>query len=236
MRPGAFPTAKPMSAFFGRRQSAGGSRLHACTAGRWLPSARIRRRRRPRSRRERGHADRNVDAELDIGLDPAATVLDADRIASAVENELRAHIPAFLSARIRVKPHRLEAATSQIHKRQDGHVHGNAGHHHAPAPVQMQSRLAQGLLEIIETPAVVSECGSQSCRLTISSEPRWPSDGMAGSRKSCHSVETGPPMKATSLPLNRMNSLPSFVSISRGETETLAFAMSEPSGQAHRHS
>ena len=43
-------------------------------------------------------------ADADIGVDPAMKVSDADKIASALESEAAAHIPAFAGARIRISP------------------------------------------------------------------------------------------------------------------------------------
>ena len=174
-------------------------------------------------------------AELDIGVDSAATVGDADKIASALEKELSAHIPAFLSARIRVKPHRLEAATSQIHKRQDGHVHGPAGHHHAPAPVKMRGRLAQGLLEIIETPAgarmrfTVSQADDQ-LRATVAIKREGGETEVLPLRRD------GPTYESDIAPAEP-HELTGELRLDReGQTETLAFVMSGPGGHPHQHS
>src|SRR5215207_8479849 len=93
-------------------------------------------------------------AELDIRVDPMTSVRDADKTATALEKELAAHIPAFTSARIRIRPHQGEAAAvPHLHDRARGHIHGLGGHHHAPEPVAVQGRLAQGIIEIIDTPA-----------------------------------------------------------------------------------
>lgn len=77
-------------------------------------------------------------AEMDVGVDPTTSVSDADRIVSALERELATHIPAFSSARIRVRPLQDTASVSP----ERSHDHGGDGHHHAAAPGSVCERSA----------------------------------------------------------------------------------------------
>jgi hypothetical protein len=176
-------------------------------------------------------------AELDIGVDPTTTVREADKIASALEKELAGHIPAFLSARIRVRPYQADAATSlHIRSQKDGHAHADAGHHHAPEPVEMHGRLAQGLLEIVETPAgermrfTISHSVDDQLRATVAINRAGGETEILPLRRDGATYESEfapaePHEFAAELRLNR-----------EGETETLPFAMSEPRAHSHRHS
>jgi cation diffusion facilitator family transporter len=82
-------------------------------------------------------------AELDVAVDETTTVAEADRIASALEHELAAHLPAFATARIRVRPTRSGAGSAPMtnahthahdsgeHAASHRHAHSTAGHGHA---------------------------------------------------------------------------------------------------------
>lgn len=87
-----------------------------------------------------------LQADLDIALDGGLTVGEAEAITTAFEKELAEHIPALSGTRIRVRSHDpMRQGTRQPH-------HGHSGHHHAPKPVPVQGELAEGILEIIDTP------------------------------------------------------------------------------------
>jgi cation diffusion facilitator family transporter len=76
--------------------------------------------------------------ELDIGVDGAASVRDADQITAMLEKELAAHLPALGRARIRVRPEQAGAAPhahghGHAHDHKHGHGHGHDrphDHHH----------------------------------------------------------------------------------------------------------
>lgn len=85
--------------------------------------------------------------EFNVAVDGDATVREAEAVSSAVERQLRDHIPALSVAHVRVRP---ASGTIDDHP---GHQH--AGHHHAPAPapVPVSGELAEGVLEIVQTPS-----------------------------------------------------------------------------------
>lgn len=91
-------------------------------------------------------------AELDVAIDGHATVYAADALASSIEHELLAHLPALQSARIRIRP--VEAGATVNADENRIKQHGNHQHEHAaPEPVSVHGHLASGMIEIIDTPA-----------------------------------------------------------------------------------
>lgn len=79
-------------------------------------------------------------AEVDIAVAGDTTVAQADALAGALEGELMSHLPPLKSAHIRV---RSSEATESAHS------HGHA----APAPVEVRGKLAEGRIEIVDTPS-----------------------------------------------------------------------------------
>ncbi len=88
-----------------------------------------------------------LNTELDVALDGSMSVSDADAIAMQFEHELTEHVPALSSARIRVRPYDPASVEPLV----DHNVASHAGHH-APNPVAVRGELAEGLMEIIDTP------------------------------------------------------------------------------------
>ena len=95
--------------------------------------------------RWQGH---RLAAELDIAVDPEASVREADAITTQFEREILTHVPAISSARIRARPHDPAAHGTQ-EKNPDDH---GAHRHHAPEPVGIDGGLATGKIAIIDTP------------------------------------------------------------------------------------
>ena len=68
--------------------------------------------------------------ELDIGVDGAATVRDADAIVSALDKQLAGHLPALGRTRIRVTAHEpAGGATPNAHDKSPAHIHDHHGGH-----------------------------------------------------------------------------------------------------------
>ena len=88
-----------------------------------------------------------LNTELDVALDGSMSVSEADAIAMQFEHELTEHVPALSSARIRVRPYDPTSVEPLV----DHNVAPHAGHH-APNPVAVRGELAEGVVEIIDTP------------------------------------------------------------------------------------
>ena len=124
-----------------------------------------------------------LHAELSVHVDETVTVAEAQTIVAAMKAELFAHLPVLAQVSIRIEaPAKAEVATKphrhdhphhgdHAHPHGHGHRHGDEyghhddekdhGHHHAPDPFQVNCDLADGLLEIVDTPQ------GERMRLTI---------------------------------------------------------------------
>lgn len=87
--------------------------------------------------------------EIDVSVDGGASVREAEAISAEVERELLEHLPALSSAHVRVRP--IGAATLDVRARPVAAV-GGVGRHHAPDPVLVAGELAEGVIEIVDTP------------------------------------------------------------------------------------
>jgi cation diffusion facilitator family transporter len=170
----------------------------------------------------------DLHADVTIAVDDSQPLVEANSIATALQDKLREHLPALAVANVRFGMQ--EGNTSAL-----ATVDGGAGHHHAPEPFQVDCKLAKGQLQIVDTPA------GERMRLTVSKR----AEGL-----SAVVVIKGPGGKDEALPL-----LPSkqdhgsymsaaapaepheFDAILRltaaDQEETLAFHMAEPEGHHH---
>lgn len=85
-----------------------------------------------------------LTAELDVAVADDTTVRQAEAISAEVEAVLSDHVPALASAHVRVRP--MDTAAGA------GIGAGHAGHHHALDPVPVRGDLAEGVMEIVDTP------------------------------------------------------------------------------------
>ena len=85
-----------------------------------------------------------LTADLDVAIDGMATLREADTIRDAIREQLQAHLPTLATMRIMVKS--FGTPSTEADDR------GVSPHHHAPEPVAVHGKLAQGTLEIIDTP------------------------------------------------------------------------------------
>lgn len=163
-------------------------------------------------------------AGLDITVAGDMTVTQSDAVAAAVEHELRSHLPALKSARIRI--------------REDGNGTGSGGSHHhghaAPEPVVVRGALAEGRIEIIDT------ASGERLRFTAT-------QSLPGLHAEVVIFRDYPPAHTEVLPLVQMSNTAQFLStvapaepheftaelkLRNGEaTEVLPFRMHEP----HNH-
>ncbi|MFJ6322116.1 MULTISPECIES: cation diffusion facilitator family transporter [unclassified Rhizobium] len=96
-----------------------------------------------------------LHADVTIAVDSGKSVAEANGIALALRNELHAHLAPLGTATIQFDTTGASPAEAADHSGQ--------GHHHAPDPFTVNSPLATGLLEIVDT------ADGERMRLTISS-------------------------------------------------------------------
>ena len=87
-----------------------------------------------------------LTAEVDIAVDDAVTVGEVEQIVAAVDEELRSHVSPLAFTHIRPRPATATRMSQAVHQ-------PTPHHHHAPTPVRVSGRLAEGVVEIVETPA-----------------------------------------------------------------------------------
>jgi cation diffusion facilitator family transporter len=80
-------------------------------------------------------------ADIVIAVDQTKTLSEANVVAATLRRELGAHLPSLGNATIQFNDQGIAPTTPAAHD-----------HHHAPAPFTVSSRLATGLLEIVDTP------------------------------------------------------------------------------------
>ncbi|ARQ12864.1 cation efflux protein (plasmid) [Rhizobium etli] len=88
-----------------------------------------------------------------IAVDRSKNVSEANAIASALRRELQGHLPSLGNATIQFDDGgATPAASSAAREHHHRPTHAAGGHHYAPAPFAVSSRLATGLLEMVDTP------------------------------------------------------------------------------------
>ena len=97
-----------------------------------------------------GHA---LHADIRIAVDEHVTLNEAQKVSIALEQELRAHLPALAAANVVFANDLHESVAAP---------NGGHGHHHAPEPFRVASDLGEGLLEIVDT------AQGERMRLTLS--------------------------------------------------------------------
>src|SRR5215216_3893299 len=164
-------------------------------------------------------------ADVTIAVNDNLSLGEAKGISSALERELFAHLPALAVANVRF---------GSSHAPVTGRRPAGPGHHHAPEPFRVQSRLATGLLEIVDTPQ------GERMRLTVSQQ----AEGLQAV------VTIDRDGRAETLPLSAVPSAPDVFEssvapdephefeaqlrlVAFAQTEVLPFRMTEPAGHHH---
>ncbi|MBU2835741.1 MULTISPECIES: cation diffusion facilitator family transporter [Acidithiobacillus] len=91
-------------------------------------------------------------AEIDITVTSDTTVAQADAVVATFEHDLMDHVPTLQSVHIRIRPFDIKSSGSADGNRMksvDAHHH----EHTALAPIWVLGKLAEGYIEIIDTPA-----------------------------------------------------------------------------------
>ena len=161
-------------------------------------------------------------AEIDIALAPETNVAVADQIAAELERVLVDHIPALAVAHVRVRP---EGAIADSREQ---------SHHHAPDPVQVDTELAAGLLEIIDTPQ------GERMQLRMSRAAPGLRASVTISRSSGDETlalipdAADPSLMISAVAPAEPHEFDAVLSLSTDDTEeAIRFRMVEPAGHAH---
>lgn len=166
-----------------------------------------------------------LHADVTIAVNDNLSLGEAKGISSALERELFAHLPALAVANVRF---------GSSHAPVTGRRPAGHGHHHAPEPFRVQSKLATGLLEIVDTPQ------GERMRLTVSQQ----AEGLQAV------VTIDRDGRAETLPLSAVPSAPDVFEssvapdephefeaqlrlVAFAQTEVLPFRMTEPAGHHH---
>jgi cation diffusion facilitator family transporter len=166
-----------------------------------------------------------LHADVTIAVNDNLSLGDAKGISSALERELFAHLPALAVANVRF---------GSSHAPVTGRRPAGHGHHNAPEPFRVQSKLATGLLEIVDTPQ------GERMRLTVSQR----AEGLQAV------VTIDRDGRAETLPLSAVPSAPHIFEssvapaephdfeaqlrlVAFAQTEVLPFRMTEPAGHHH---
>ena len=85
----------------------------------------------------------DLHADVTIGVNDNLSLAEAKAIATTLQGEMRAHIPALAVANVRfAMDGSATLAAAPVH---------DEAHHHAPAPFRVRGQLASGMLAIINT-------------------------------------------------------------------------------------
>jgi hypothetical protein len=160
-----------------------------------------------------------LHTDVTIAIDEDVLSAVANQISAALQEELFDHLPALGSANILVVSGTEESGTAR---------------HHAPAPFRVVSNLADGLLEIADTPAgerlvlrVARHAEGLRARVAIQRDARIEEIDLTPSRGNHHRLES---REAPAEP----HEFAATLLLSAGDAkEELPFGMTEPAG--HRH-
>ncbi|MCV9960332.1 cation diffusion facilitator family transporter [Pararhizobium sp. BT-229] len=157
-----------------------------------------------------------LHADVAVVIDESVLLAEANVITAKLQDELFAHIPALAVATVRI------AAPEQ------------QGHHHAPDPFQVNGKLAQGLLEIVDT------AEGERFRLRVSRHVEGLSAAVAVKRNRGLEQHTLVPvagnhhlLQSVGAPAEPHEFDAELVLSNDTDSERLAFKMLEPEGQHH---
>lgn len=167
-----------------------------------------------------------LHADVAIAVDDASLMSEGVEISRRLKAELLEHIPALRSANVTFDASDLFVPASE--------PAGGSGHHHAPAPFRFSGELAQGVLEIVDTPE------GERMRVTFTRASREivaevVIDRPGGEYETLHLVQTNRSrvFESTVAPKEPHEFQAVLELAEGGRAEALPFAMTEPAGHAH---
>lgn len=159
-----------------------------------------------------------LHAELSVDLGDSLTVAAAQDIVAGLKAELFAHLPVLSQASIRIEPTPAGAAAPH-------------GHHHAPDPFRVHCDLAEGVLEIVDTPEgermrlTVARHAEGLTAVVIINRPTGPETLFLLATPDDHHR-----LQSTEAPAEPHEFDARLVLTAQGQTIELPFHMSEPEG------
>lgn len=157
-----------------------------------------------------------LHVDVAVIIDDSILLAEANVITGKLRDELFAHIPALAVATVRIAAPEPE------------------GHHHAPDPFQVNGKLAQGLLEIVDT------ADGERFRLRVSRHAEGLSAAVAIKRNACLEQHALVPiagdhhlLQSVEAPAEPHEFDAELVLSNASHSERLAFRMLEPEGHHH---
>jgi len=167
-----------------------------------------------------------LHADVAISIDEAVPMSEGVAISRTLKAELMEHIPALRSANVTFDSEGLPAPSAL--------AAGGSGHHHAPAPFRFNSNLAEGVLEIVDTP------DGERMRATLDrAEPGLVVvvliDRAGGACETLHLTQANRRnvVESTAAPAEPHEFDAVLELAAGGRAETLRFSMKEPVGHNH---
>jgi cation diffusion facilitator family transporter len=170
-----------------------------------------------------------LHADVVIAVHEEMTVAAANGVVNMVHDELHAQLPSLRSTNIAIRP-LSEAGETGVVVPVSSH-----GHHHAPEPFRFKGQLADGTLEIIDTPQ------GERMRLTLRDDAHGLSATVVIDRPG--GATEGLPLREVAGDHHKLQSdvapaephefSASLILTAGGRDETLPFAMKEPPGHHH---
>lgn len=167
-----------------------------------------------------------LHADVAIAIDEGAPMSNGIAISRALKAELLEHIPALRSANVMFDASDLPALSTKP-------AHGS-GHHHAPDPFRFRGELAQGLLEIVDTPDGERMCATLD-RVQAGLVAEVVIDRAGGRSETLHFATGDDPLvlESTAVPAEPHEFEAVLKLAKDGRIETLPFSMREPVGHHH---
>jgi cation diffusion facilitator family transporter len=167
-----------------------------------------------------------LHADVAISIDEAAPMSEGIAISRTLKAELMEHISALRSANVTFDSSDLSFPSAQ--------PTGGPGHHHAPDPFRFKSKLAEGVLEIVDTP------DGERMRATLDrAEPGLVAevliDRAGGACETLHLTQADGRnvLESTAAPAEPHEFDAVLELAAGGRAEALRFSMKEPVGHNH---
>jgi len=164
-----------------------------------------------------------LHADISIAVEPTISLSAANGIAASLRRELKAHLPSLATSTVQ-----FDGPTPEPVVREPPPHNGNL-HHHAPEPVDVQSVLARGVLEIVDTP------NGERMRLTVTESLTAAVEiGRPGGKEVLKLVPSSATIFESVEAPAEPHEFDAVLKLTAGyQTDVLPFRMVEPEGHHH---